>query len=344
MPNQFHRLKAIQSAKALAGPAYKATAFMFMLTLALLARVETVSAQDAMAPTSPKQLQALEIADNIYVLHGIAGFPDPQNRGLIANLGFIVTTAGVVLIDTGGSDAHAEILLSAVAGVTDQPVVAAFNTHIHGDHWLGNDVVKQRFNDVQIYAHPKKLESATDAVGQQWVELLDGLTEGQIEGTVPWPAQRAVAANETISVGETTFTIAHSGHAHTDNDIMVHVQPGNVVFLGDNAFNQRMGRMDDGNFQGNIDALDAAIAIDADVYVPGHGPTTSDISSARDYRDYLRLLYDETAKYYEEGLSDFEIKDLIIDKFERWSSWPGFELQLGRHVSLVYLEIEENAF
>jgi len=218
------------------------------------------------------------------------------------------------------------------------------NTHIHGDHWLGNDVVKQRFNDVQIYAHPNKIDAGTVEVGEQWVELLDSLTEGRIAGTVPQPAGHAVVADEEVTVGGSTFRVAHNGLAHTNNDIMIHVQPGNVVFLGDNAFNRRMGRMDDGNFQGNIEALNIAIAMQGDVYVPGHGPTTSDLSSAQDYRDYLQLIYDETAVHFEDGLSDYEIKDLIIDKFTRWSDWPGFEDQLGRHISLVYLEIEENAF
>lgn len=344
MPDPLPRYEHKTSVVSWRATVRRTTACLLTLTLALFARSDIAVADDALLPNSPEQMQALAIADNVYVLHGISGFPDPQNAGLIANLGFVITSAGVVLIDTGGSDTHAEMLLAAVADVTEQPVVAAFNTHIHGDHWLGNDVVKQRFNDVQIYAHSKKLESATEAVGQQWVDLLDGLTEGQIAGTVPYPAEKAVAENETITVGETTFTIVHNGHAHTDNDIMIHVQPGNVVFLGDNSFNRRMGRMDDGNFQGNIEALDIAIAIEADVYVPGHGPTTGDVSSAMVYRDYLKLLYDQTAKYYEEGYSDFEIKELIIDKFDRWSVWPGFEQQLGRHISLVYLEIEENAF
>jgi len=320
-----------------------------LLLLSIVATVLSVVLDDAiankgLAPLAPQDMQAVSVAENIFVLHGIAGFPNPQNQGLIANLGFVVTEAGVVLIDTGGSDAHAEILLTAVAKVTDKPIVAAFNTHVHGDHWLGNDVVKQRFNDVQIYAHRKKLEAATTAVGQQWVELLDGLTEGKIAGTNPRPADNAVVADDVIEFGNFRFSIAHNGLAHTDNDIMIHIQPGNVVFLGDNAFNQRMGRMDDGNFKGNIEALSLALGLQADVYVPGHGPATDDVSSAKDYRDYLQLLYDETADYFDQGLSDFEIKDLIIEKFKRWSKWPGFEQQLGRHISLVYLEIEENAF
>lgn len=326
------------------GLPYTTSFWLLLIGLILITPVDVVTAKDGLTPLSPDEMQAVLVADNVYVLHGVAGFPNPQNRGLIANLGFIVTEAGVVLVDTGGSDAHAEMLLAAVAKVTDKPVVAAFNTHVHGDHWLGNDVIKQRYSDVRIYAHPKKVESATVTVGQQWVDLLNGLTGGHIAGTVPQQADNTVIADEIIEIGGSTFTIIHNGAAHTDNDIMIHVQPENVVFLGDNAFNQRMGRMDDGNFRGNIDALNIALELSAGVYVPGHGPATSDVSSAQHYRDYLQLLYDETASYFEEGLSDFEIKDLIIDKFEHWAAWPGFEEQLGRHISLVYLEIEENAF
>jgi len=65
-----------------------------IFTLSITAEIGTASAQSDMVPSSPDQMRAVEVADSIFVLHGIAGFPDPQNRGLIANLGFVVTDAG----------------------------------------------------------------------------------------------------------------------------------------------------------------------------------------------------------------------------------------------------------
>jgi len=73
--------------------------------------------------------------------------------------------------------------------------------------------------------------------------------------------------------------------------------------------------MDDGHFKGNIAALDKAISLGADVYVPGHGPTTAGPLAAQSYRDFLDTLYSSTAELFEEGLADFEIKEKILPKF-----------------------------
>jgi len=135
--------------------------------------------------------------------------------------------------------------------------------------------------------------------------------------------------------------------AHTDNDLLIHVTgkpAGGVVFLGDLSFYKRLGRMDDGHFKGNIAALDKAMALGADVYVPGHGPTTSGPLAAKSYRDLLSKLYSSTAELFEEGLTDFEIKDKILPQFESWRDWTGFDDGFGRHVNLVYLEVEEDSF
>jgi glyoxylase-like metal-dependent hydrolase (beta-lactamase superfamily II) len=33
-----------------------------------------------------------------------------------------------------------------------------FNTHVHGDHWLGNQAIVERYPAVKIYAHPNMIE------------------------------------------------------------------------------------------------------------------------------------------------------------------------------------------
>jgi len=51
----------------------------------------------------------------------------------------VLTAKGVVVVDPGSSVQVGEMLLKKIATVTKDPVIAVFNTHIHGDHWLGND-------------------------------------------------------------------------------------------------------------------------------------------------------------------------------------------------------------
>ncbi|MCG6868500.1 MAG: hypothetical protein LJE91_07160 [Gammaproteobacteria bacterium] len=57
----------------------------------------------------------------------------------------------------------------------------------------------------------------------------------------------AIDNGQTVTV-EATFEILHTGKTHTDNDIMIHLQPANVLFLGDAVGYHRILDMDDGSF------------------------------------------------------------------------------------------------
>ena len=116
-----------------------------------------------------------------------------------------------------------------------------------------------------------------------------------------------------------------------------------MLFLGDNAMNHRFGQMDGGTATGNIAALDRALSTEDRVFVPGHG-RTGGREVAEVYRDYLTRLKSEVAKHYEEGMSDFEMKPLVIEAMGPFRDWVDFDRNIGRHISLVYLEVEAEQF
>ncbi|MEW8461271.1 MAG: hypothetical protein AB2653_13275, partial [Candidatus Thiodiazotropha endolucinida] len=62
------------------------------------------------------------------------------------------------------------------------------------------------------------------------------------------------------------------------------------------------------------------------------------------YLTYLRTLKSEVAKHYEEGLSDFEMNPLIIEGLRDFHDWVDFQRNVGRHISLAYLEVEAELF
>ncbi|MCK5923478.1 MAG: hypothetical protein KAG66_21260, partial [Methylococcales bacterium] len=126
-------------------------------------------------------------------------------------------------------------------------------------------------------------------------------------------------------------------------DIMIHIAEDDVYFMGDNVFNGRMGRMDDGSYVGLNTTLDSALEEDAAYYVPGHGPT-GDKEVVLTYQALIAGIYAYAQEYYEEGLSDFEMKPLIAEKLKRWHSWPDFNDTIGRLVSFAALEAEAHAF
>jgi hypothetical protein len=124
---------------------------------------------------------------------------------------------------------------------------------------------------------------------------------------------------------------------------MVEVVELGLLFTGDNAISGRLVRLDDGSVAGNIANLDHALGLEPKVVVPGHGPSGGQ-EVLREYRRFLDTLYSTVARLYEDGLSDFEMKDTVVEACARWADWNGFEEEIGRNLNRAYLEIEEADF
>jgi glyoxylase-like metal-dependent hydrolase (beta-lactamase superfamily II) len=284
-----------------------------------------------------------QIAENIYVIHGPLESPNPENQGFMNNPGIVVTSAGVVIMDPGASVQSGEMVLRAVKKISNKPVVAVFNSHIHGDHWLGNQAVRAAYPQAPIYGHPNMIELIDAGEGQNWVELMERLTEGKTRGTQVVGPSKPVSHGEEFRIGDYTFRIHYYGKAHTTSDIMVEIPEASVTFLGDNALNERLPRIDDGDIQGNIQACTNILETNSTVYVPGHGPT-GDKTVPERFRSYLEILYASVKRYYDEGISDFEMKPQVAEALKEYADWSGFEAELGKHISLAYLQIEEAEF
>ncbi len=312
--------------------------------LALAVSILFVAGCGPSEPPLPPDRPLARLTERVYVIHGPNERPNPDNRGFMNNPGFVLTSKGVVVIDPGASLRVGEMVLKKIAAVTPLPVIAVFNTHIHGDHWLGNQAIKAAFPQAVIYAHPRMKAMAAASEGDRWVSLLDELTQGAVRGTRPVAPDIHVEGGETLVLGGLHFRIHPSGgKAHTDGDIMIEVVEEKLLFLGDIALAGRIGRMDDGSFKGNIAALDAALATGAEIFVPGHGPS-GDRRVVEDYRRYLATLYAAVKTYYDQGLSDFEMKPRVAEALAAFRGWRDFDEELGRHISLAYLEIEAESF
>ena len=116
-----------------------------------------------------------------------------------------------------------------------------------------------------------------------------------------------------------------------------------TLFTGDNVAYLRILRMSDGSFRDIIKALDRAISLKMQHYVPGHGPS-GDVKLVHLQREYFTVLYTQVEKYHEEGLDDFEMKPKIEAALSKFKVWAGFDDELGKHISLAKLEVEKSEF
>jgi len=236
------------------------------------------------------------------------------------------------------------MVLRALKKLTDKPVVAVFNSHIHGDHWLGNQAIKAAYPKAAIYAHPNMIAEVEAGEGDVWIELMERLTEGNSKGTTVVAPTLAVNHDDEIKVGKYTFRIHYYGQAHTKTDIMVEIVESGVVFLGDNVLIGRVpANVADTSFKGNILACDEILKTTANIFVPGHGKT-GDRTVVNTMRTWYNTIYTIVERLYDEGLSDFEMKDEIKQALGDYTAWLGFENLLGRHISFAYLQVDESAF
>lgn len=284
-----------------------------------------------------------KIANNTYVVHGPLEYPSKSNKGFMNNPGFVVTKDGVVVIDPGSSVYVGRMLIKKIKTITKKPVTHVLNTHVHGDHWLGNQAFAETYPNVIIMAHPDMIKRAKAGAAEQWVSLMSKSTDGVTNGTRAVIPNKIVNDKHVFKTGGIEFRIHAPEKAHSFTDIMIEAVEESVVFLGDNVLYKRMPRMDDATFKGNIKACELAIGLDAKTYVPGHG-----ISGSKEvvipFMNYLKIINAEVGKYYEAGMTDFEMKPKILLKLEKYFKWSGFHDEIGKHISLAVLEYEKDSF
>lgn len=287
-----------------------------------------------------------KITENCFYFLAVDPEPAPSNFGFFSNPAFVVTSEGVVVVDTGGSVQIGEMLIRQIKTVTNKPVVAIFNTHIHGDHWLGNHAFVEAYPDVKIYAHPKVNEHVKNGAGTVWTGFMSRNTNNASAGTVVTPPNADVQGGDIIKVGNMSFKVHHMGKVHSDSDIAIEAVEEKVMFLGDMAM-RRVANMADGSFANSIVAMENFEAMShIKFFVPGHGEF-DDVSMVRDQKQFFEIIYKTIEKHYDDGLSDFEIRPKITDtEFMKTvaKDWPGYDSTIGRFVSEAYQEFEASLF
>jgi len=219
-----------------------------------------------------------------------------------------------------------------------------FDSHAHGDHWLGNEGIKRHYPNAIIYAHPRFKQRVAGNDGPRWLETINRATKGAADGKHLVGADETVNNGDAIQIGDKTFRIHHTGSAHTDNDIMVEIVEDNTIFTGDVVRNGLLGIMEsDASFKGNIEAIDHLLDKKYKHYIPGHGTAGGPDMLSR-YRAYLDTVRSTVKTLYDEGKADFEMKPKVVQAVSAYKNWAGFDMRVGPHISRAFLEVEKEAF
>jgi glyoxylase-like metal-dependent hydrolase (beta-lactamase superfamily II) len=282
-------------------------------------------------------MEVKRVSEHVYYVEGRPGMAS-ENQGFISNAGFVVTGAGVVVIDALGTPALAELLLEKIRGVTDQPVVRVIATHYHADHIYGLQVFAAL--DAEILAPAGADEYlASSAAQERLEERRFSLDPWVNENTHLVPPDRLLEEGIRFRLGDVEFVVTVVGAAHSRGDLMVYVLPDGVLFSGDVIFEGRVPFLGDADTRLWLELLQRLENQKLVALIPGHGAAASDpdqaIALTRRYLTYLR----QSMASAVENLVPFSEAYANTD----WSGFedlPAFEAANRRNAYQVYLSLE----
>lgn len=293
-------------------------------------------------------LPVYEILPNTYLFYGNVAQLDKHNRGANANAGFVITSAGVVVIDALGTPRLAQRLITTIRSITDKPITHLIVTHNHPDHAYGM-VAFARLSNVTIIGHAGMVDYIGSETNEASVEYRRELIPEDMQGFETVQPDMLIEtrrfSGNSISVGDRTFVIYNTGTHHSYGDLVVHQQEDNIVWISDLAFNQRLTYMGDGNSKQIIEGQDWLLEkfADAALMVPGHGSAqTSPFPMVTKTRNYVARLREAMAKAVEEEVGLLGASEYA--DFTDWHDTPLYEENHGRNAHFVYREMEEALF
>ena len=292
-------------------------------------------------------IPAQRLSQHVWMIYSPDGFPTPENRGMMANIIFVVTSAGVVVIDSGASLQIGQMAIRVIRKVTDKPVVAVFNSHYHGDHWLGNHAFVKTYGDkLPIYSLASTITKLKGTEGNLWRSLMERWTNQSTIGTQVVIPNTAVQHGQVIQFGDVSLRMHHYGTAHTPSDLSVEVVQDRVTAVGDIAMTNRIANMDDGSYPGTFKYYKALMAAAGEqLWVPGHGHARQDL--LKTYGDFMSGIWEPCLKAVEDGKSEAEARAAVMKDSRvasRAKTMDGFNGNIGKYISLAYLEAEKIAF
>lgn len=230
------------------------------------------------------------------------------------NPGFVAGTKYMMGIDTMAGIALTSMALEGAKERLNKPLRFLLYTHGHGDHVHGSAVYGNaiRIGTQQVWESlSEKAAFISDAY--------KAMNPVEMTGVRFMPPEIIVEDTLELNLGNQPVIIRHMGHCHTLSDTIAFVPKAKAVFCGDIFYNFELPDGNVGCFENWISALEEISALDAENFVPGHGP----VADRAEFEAYVRLMktiYDKAVTAKEHGIHQRDCaREMDLDEFENWS-------------------------
>jgi glyoxylase-like metal-dependent hydrolase (beta-lactamase superfamily II) len=247
-----------------------------------------------------------------------------NNAGRLFNSGIVASSDGVLVFDALDSEALARSERQAIADAIKQPIRYLVSSVFHDPFSKGN----------LAYADMFKIGHDNYRAG-----LIDQMQRGQLSDE----EQRTRMPNATyrdrmtLYLGGKEIQVLYFGNAHTKGDSVVFVPQDRIVYMSEVFFNDEFPNMAGGYGVSWIRVLDAVRALDADIFIPGHGSIPDDPKQTRAALDRLRqLLVDARDRIQNEitrgATEDQTVATVTLQQYEKMPQFAGTKEAVVRRI------------
>jgi cyclase len=271
----------------------------------LAARLFPATIVRAASPGIPQQPSA---ADRVAAMRAQFGGAPIQTQPLTGNITLLSGPGGNVVVlngmdgklmgDTFVQPAWPH-LKDALDAIGKAPVRTAIDTHWHFDHSDNNASLRAAGATLVAHENTKKRMSEMHTLA-----VLNLTFDPSPAAALP---QQTFQQTHKIIMNGENVSLVHVPPAHTDSDIYIHFEKGNVLQTGDIFFNGIYPYIDTGT-GGSVSGMIAgatkllAVANDNTKIVPGHGALGNKADLTK-YRDMLTTVRDRLQKLKSSGKS-----------------------------------------
>ncbi len=290
------------------------------------------------AATFDYGLQARLLAPGVYVVEGANADFSIANGCNIINTGFIVTGAGVLVVNSGPSKRYGEQLRALIGRTTAEPVVQVFNFNLHPDYVFGN----QAFADVPRAATPAT-RAGIQREGKAYEDNLYRLCGDWMRGSELLPPSTDLQPG-VQRIGSREIELREL-QGHTTSDTVLIDRRSGIVFAGGLVFAQRVPTTPHAQLPAWQASLRDLQGLNASLLVPSHGPVATDadavaaaLSGTARYLAWLDATFSDAAA---RGLEMNEVLRLPVPAGYR--AWAAFDTEYTRNVAHLYPRYEQAA-
>ncbi|HEY7300119.1 MAG TPA: MBL fold metallo-hydrolase [Xanthobacteraceae bacterium] len=228
------------------------------------------------------------------------------------NSGVIATSDGVVVLDALNSAAVGRAERQAIANTTEAPVRVLVSSTFHNNYSKGNVA----YADVWKIGHENY---RTDLLALMQREKVSAEEQ---KARLP---NQTYQDRVTLYFGGKEIQVLYMGRAHTRGDSIIYVPQDRIAYLSELFFADQFPYIDDGYGLDWLKALDAVQALGAQIYVPAHGPITSDPRESQESLHRARQILVDIRDAVQQAIAHGATEEQALATVQ----WPQYEKLRG---------------